>query len=419
MNILFLNTEDFGGGASVAVWRIFKEAQRRGLNCKLLCRYKYTDDPNVYKAPDYIPAKERLRRSLKSVQNPSYYNLPATNREVLKTSADYFSFDKTDVYLNNQELFGWSDIIFINWTAGFLGFYQNTKVFDSKQVLLRLADETHYTGGCHYAFDCTGYQNRCGRCPQMGSANPKDASYLNHRVKSKVWRKLAPHVVAISEWQAKRCRESSLLGNFPVSVIPNGIDTGQFRPVHQSKFKSKCQIPDNDYVLLFGAVNSASYRKGGPLMKELIRLLPDTLEGNKLTFVSFGKKSDDLPERVIQMGECNAAALIEAYSAADVFIMPSIQEAFGQTTIEAMACGCPVVAHNTGGMADVIRHKFDGYLTELYSAESFRQGIEWIMHNNSDNEVGAKARQRIKEQFHIEDLFSRYLALFNKMTDRS
>lgn len=73
------------------------------------------------------------------------------------------------------------------------------------------------------------------------------------------------------------------------------------------------------------------------------------------------------------------------YNAVDIFITPSLADNFPNTILEALACATPVVAFNTGGIPDLVKHKLTGYLAEYKSSKSLAQGIEWILAHLTDD----------------------------------
>jgi glycosyltransferase involved in cell wall biosynthesis len=75
------------------------------------------------------------------------------------------------------------------------------------------------------------------------------------------------------------------------------------------------------------------------------------------------------------------------YSAADAMVVPSRQEAFGQTASEAHACGTPVVAFNTGGLADIVEHQSTGYLSKAFDTEDLAQGITWVLAQRASGQL--------------------------------
>ena len=112
-------------------------------------------------------------------------------------------------------------------------------------------------------------------------------------------------------------------------------------------------------------------------------------------------------------------ALALVYSAADVFIAPSIQENLANTVLEAIACGVPCVAFEIGGMPDLIEHQRNGYLAKPYQIDDLAQGIAWIL---KDRERSLKLAHRAREKAHEFSLTRsarRYLSLYDEILSGS
>jgi glycosyltransferase involved in cell wall biosynthesis len=129
--------------------------------------------------------------------------------------------------------------------------------------------------------------------------------------------------------------------------------------------------------------------------------------------------TDPLP--TIYLGRLNDdETLALAYSAADVMVVPSLQDNLPNTAVEAIAFGTPVVAFNTGGLPDIVDHKENGYLAEPYSSEDLARGIEWMLADGNRNKwLSKQARKKAEVQFNIEKVAKRYIKLYKKVVAKS
>ena len=108
------------------------------------------------------------------------------------------------------------------------------------------------------------------------------------------------------------------------------------------------------------------------------------------------------------------------YSAADVMIVPSLQETFGQTASEALACGTPVVAFNATGLKDIVEHQQNGYLAQPYEIDDLARGIAWVLENDQRHrKLAYHAREKVEQEFALEIPARRYKSLFNEILDKS
>jgi glycosyltransferase involved in cell wall biosynthesis len=110
------------------------------------------------------------------------------------------------------------------------------------------------------------------------------------------------------------------------------------------------------------------------------------------------------------------ASLAAAYSAADVFVAPSLLENLPNTVKEAMACGTPCVAFNQGGMAELVEHERTGYLAQPYETEDLARGIIWVLADLSRHaQLSLQGRRKVEAEFSLDRVAKRYVALYREM----
>lgn len=217
-------------------------------------------------------------------------------------------------------------------------------------VIWTMHDCWAFTGHCSN-FDyvgCTRWrEGGCRDCPQKNmypASYLADASARNFREKRGIFRRLPPErlsIVTPSEWLAGRVRES-FMSDYPVTVIPNGIDLSVFRPT-PSGFRARYGLENKKIIL--GVAGVWYGHKGLYDFIELSRLVSDEY---RIVMVGVNDKEKKLlPGNIIAVSRTeNAAQLAGIYTAADVFVNPSIEETMGMTTAEALACGTPVITYN-------------------------------------------------------------------------
>ena len=103
------------------------------------------------------------------------------------------------------------------------------------------------------------------------------------------------------------------------------------------------------------------------------------------------------------------------YSSVDAILIPSRVESFGQIACEAGACEAPVVAFKTGGIQDIIKHYWTGYLAEQFNTDDFVNGIKWVLKNSKNKSLGSNARAHIKDNFDGKLVAQKYLNIYNKI----
>ena len=94
-------------------------------------------------------------------------------------------------------------------------------------------------------------------------------------------------------------------------------------------------------------------------------------------------------------------------------IVPSLQEAFGQTASEAMACSTPVVAFGATGLLDIVDHKENGYLAKPFESKDLAKGIEWVLNSESYDKLCVNAREKVIKEFDSKVVAKKYIKLYH------
>jgi len=412
MKVLMLNTFNEVGGAARAAVRLLEGLRNHNIDASLLVQFKTGNASEVI--CNHNPIR-KLARRLKVYMGllpvRMYPNKPENN-----FSPSLLPDNKPkEISAINP------DIIHLHWLcAGFLKVETLSRL--NKPLLWTLHDSWPFTGGCHVPYDCKKYQQKCGACPVLGSSREKDLSRWTWKRKEKAWRDLDLTVVAPSNWLADCARSSALFRNVRVEVIPNGIDTVTFQPWDKEHARALFDIPKDKKIILFGAVRAISDpNKGFQLLKQALQVL--SKDSSDLMTIVFGADdSAGIPDPgmpVNYLGRIDdEQRLAKLYSAADVFIAPSLQEAFCLTAAEAMSCGTPVVAFRATGLPDIVEHKRSGYLAQPYEINDVARGITWVLENETRyTKLSLLARQKITEKFSLDAMSDRYVTLYRELLD--
>jgi glycosyltransferase involved in cell wall biosynthesis len=103
------------------------------------------------------------------------------------------------------------------------------------------------------------------------------------------------------------------------------------------------------------------------------------------------------------------------YSAADVFVAPSLMDAFGKTLVESMGCGTPVVCFDATGPKDIIDHKINGYKATPYDPDDLKKGIEWVAHTDQYEQLSKKAREKAVSVFDSKHIAEQYHRIYDQL----
>jgi glycosyltransferase involved in cell wall biosynthesis len=314
------------------------------------------------------------------------------------------------------------DLINLHWVCN--GYLQiETMAKFNKPLVWTLHDMWPFTGGCHYPQECDRYTDSCGTCPRLKSQQDWDLSHWVWQRKIKAWKSLDLTIVSPSLWLAECARASSLFQDLRIEVIPHGLDTETYRPIERSLARQLLKLPQDKQLVLFGAASGAigDLRKGFHLLHAALQSLSQSGWQAKIELVVFGASQPeppvDLGFRAHYLGRFHDdISLALLYAAADVMLVPSMQEAFGQTASESLACGRPVVAFNATGLKDIVEHQQNGYLAKPFEVKDLAQGIAWVLEDGDRHQkLCHHARATAVQEFTQKQQAHRYLSLYRQI----
>ncbi|MDJ0732792.1 MAG: glycosyltransferase family 4 protein [Nostocaceae cyanobacterium] len=409
MKILHLSTSDIEGGAARAAYRLHKGLQNLGETSQMLVRAKSSVDKTV------IAQKNILTKLGPPASGLPLKFYPKRHRSMF--SSQWFP----DAIAPQVKQIN-PDIIHLHWICN--GFVQiETLAKFKKPLVWTLHDMWAFTGGCHYTQECDRYLNSCGNCPQLKSNKNRDLSSFVWTRKAKAWKNLNLTIVSPSVWLGECAKSSSVFQNLRVEVIPHGLDLEKYKPIEKEIARKLLNLPQDKRLVLFGTSpgTTGDKRKGFYLLQPAVQHLSQSGWENQLELVVFGGSKPenpiDLGFKTHYLGQFHDdISLALVYSAADVMVVPSIQEAFGQTASESLACGTPVVAFAATGLKDIVDHQQNGYLAQPFEVEDLAQGIAWILEEPQRYEkLRINAREKAQRELSLELQARRYLSLMTEI----
>lgn len=210
-----------------------------------------------------------------------------------------------------------------------------------------------FTGYCtHFELlACNKWKTCCSKCPQK-----KKYSFLFDRSRNNFLAKKELfnydiNIVVPSIWLANLVNKSPIFKK-SLNIINNGIDLSVFKRINNAKINigKKYNIPINNKILL-SVSNKFSFEKGLSTIEFLAKSLP-----SNYTLILIGDSGKKLSPNVIQINKINNShELAEFYSAADIFINPTLEDNYPTVNMEAIACGTPVITYNTGGSPESMK----------------------------------------------------------------
>ncbi len=286
-------------------------------------------------------------------------------------------------------------------------------------IVWTLHDEWVFRGAEHFpAFDGdVRYEH--GYRPEGGQVDRRrlDVDRWTYRRKNVAWRRPMT-AICPSKWLADRACRSPLLEKWRIETIPNAIDTSVWQPRCRADARRRFGLPADIALVVFGAIGGTSDpRKGGDLLRAALQQLPSILD-RPWALAMFGQAAPVVPESwpapIYYLGHLSKETdLIDAYSAADVVVLPSRLENLPNVAVEAQSCAVPVVAFATGGVPECVAHGQTGYLAPAFDTGELARGIAWVLQDGYRyRELTENARTYVVNKFsnariarRIEDLY--------------
>lgn len=273
-----------------------------------------------------------------------------------------------------------------------------------------------FTGHCGF-FDfvgCEKWKTECNNCPQKREYPASlffDRSKENYYLKKELFTSIADMViVSVSKWLDNLVSQSFFKSN-KHTYIYNGIDIEVFKPSNNvNPVRSKYNL-HGKYVIL-GVASTWERRKGLSDFIELSKLLN---QDEVIILIGLDQKQKtSLPRNVIGLSRTeNKMELVDLYSASDVYLNLSVEETFGLTTAEAMACGTPVIVYNRTASPELVNIN-TGIVVEKNDFDGLIKAMEIIRGKGKDY-YSAACRTRVVENFNENDRFNEYINLYEEM----
>ena len=435
MKVLSVNTNDSHGGAARAAMRIMHGVQQHGVETQMLVKKKQSAINEVVALQQFLPQSKWYHLVdwvAQKIKNKYYHLLWHPYR---KTKENVFMSDSRGTRLGGALQKLDYDVLHLHWINQ--RFIKLQDLPKDKPIVWTLHDSWPFCGVCHYFIDCQKYKTHCGDCPMLHSNKEKDLAYRIFEEKLRAYRDLNLHIVTPSRWLGECAKQSALFGCFPVSVIPNCLDTDVYRPLTEKEIDARLNMAMQHNpalqgvkraagekavkpMILYGAMNAATDRRKG-FASLLSALQALDKQGYEANLIVFGASESDLPMQLKNINVhfvgyiSDTDTLVTLYNLTDVMVVPSLTEVFGQTASEALACSTPVVCFKTTGIQEVVDHKICGYVAKKQNSADLAHGIRWCLDNNKEGSLSLAARKKVMENYAIEQVGQQYTELYNEI----
>ena len=229
-------------------------------------------------------------------------------------------------------------------------------------------------------------------------------------------------ITAVSSFLEERTRQN-FGSELEIDVIPNFVDTDVYKRHEQDDLAN--HLKPNGEAVLMHVSNFRPVKR----VQDCVRILAEVRKQLPARLILVGDGPDrsdterlcrelNVSEHVTFLGKQNA--LPEILSMADVFLLPSQQESFGLSALEAMSCGAPVVATNIGGIGEVVEHGECGYLAELGDVHRMaRYCLDLLQNSKKLESFRIRARKRAVDKFDINLVVPAYEKIYQKAIDKT
>ena len=313
--------------------------------------------------------------------------------------------------------FGWADVVhYHNLHGGYFNYLALPKLTSLKPSVWTLRDMWGLTGHCAHSFECERWRTGCGNCPHPKIDPPirRDATRWEWKLKRRVYERSKMLVTAPSRWLVDLARDS-ILGCRPIRQVHNAVDTDLFRPRDKESLRKEMGWPTDATILLFAAESLDNPFKDFRQLLAAIGGLSPARRAD-LALAVLGETSSVAFDgiRSIAIGYCeDEETIARCYAAADFLVYPTKADNQPRVLLEAMACGCPCVATDVGGVSELVAHGETGCLARAGDADGLREGIEALLDDRAARErMGVAARRLAVERHgltrHVEDFEAVY-----------
>lgn len=379
MKIVHISYSDARGGAAIGARRNHEALLSCGADSILLVVEKYSNDPTI-----------KVLEGNKALRSEAEQSERTYRKRAFQEGSSFQSFNLIDTGSSDLINKISPDIILLHWIGrNTIGIQELPKL--KSELFWKLPDMWPFCGAEHYvsAKEKNRYVSGYSYKNKGKSKKCFDFDRLIWRIKYRYWRDLGLSIITPSTWLGRESSKSALYFDKNILHINNPINASRFRPLNQQLCRKKLDIDAERVTIVFGAFNATQdKRKGYEYIKSMIPKLIKLNESTSIQLLIFGaeyqSQTNEFGLPVHYFKQLNTSVeLVEFYSAADIFLFPSLQDNSPNVVKEASCCGALTVAFNVGGLSDLVDHLNTGYLAEPFEELDLLKGLEWSIKNIS------------------------------------
>lgn len=392
MKVLHISYRD-GGGAGLCAYRLHKELQKHGIDSSMLVMYKSQPDDSVHVPYKVFVFAFRLLHGLLRRLGLFIFE----SDKLIKRSNEQkscFTSPVGPIDLSSHPLVKDVDIIHIHWADAF---FDQPKFFKrvAKPIVWTIHDESFFYGISHYH-------------DEVDFNDPLESKYRKVKVD------MMQHadnvsIVLLSSYFYRHFSTDPILKDKEVCIINNFVDSSHFVKFDRDEARRVLGLDERYKYLVFVAADISDRHKALNNLVDAVLLMGD----ENIRIIAIGDNSSfKKNEMVIDVGKVYDTKKLSRYlSAADFFVMPSLQEAFSQAPIEAMACGTPVISTPVSGIDECVK-KENGVICNGFKPEDIATGLRKAFETEYDREI---IRNSVLNKFSRGKITQQYVDVYEKL----
>ena len=427
--ILLLSTGDING-AYEYVYRLARLFKVEGHEVIMLVKYKTQTDDFVIQYKSLYGSK-----SQKSLVLRLFHKIK--NKLVVQTKVDFdkeygfISINETLVNVSAEHIIKQIGFIPEYVFSGMTNNFMNSKDLLNLQQLTKAqiyniaVDMNHFTGGCHFAWDCKGYITGCNtNCPAINSKKHKGLAKINFETKLNNAKLGNFKIITGSGWTLQQAQDSMIYKNQnSILNINSLIDTKILNNKNRAYAKDIFNLDRDKFYILMGCQNLNDKRKGFEYLLEALQILDKSIsieQKKRLEVLIVSREAtklfDVIPfqkKHINYIKDYRLLALL--YQATDVFVNSSIEDSGPMMVSEALACGTPVVGFDMGVVNNMVITGYNGYKAKLKDSGDLSQGIKEILELSKDEykQYSLNALKQVEEYSSFEYADKVFTKFFN------
>ena len=187
-----------------------------------------------------------------------------------------------------------------------------------------------------------------------------------------------------------------------------------FKKTDRSEARNELGLPQDKKIVLFSANGGVQNPfKGGDFAFQAFEKLKNL---NDILFLNIGGESNQTSENWLNFGYVKEPkTMAKLYSAADVYLFPTLADNCPLTAIESLACGLPIVSFETGGVPEIVENNKTGFVVEYKNGEMLTLALKKLLDDDDLRERMSENAVQASKKFSSERMALDYIKLYEEL----